>query len=219
MPLEPFQSQIEKLRECGRVFWSRGWSVGTSSNYSCVIGRSPLELLVTASGKDKGRLGPMDFVRVDENGTPTFPSQPKSSAETRLHCEAARDPRVGAIFHTHSIWSTILSDLFAPQGGIRLQGFEMLKGLQGIQTHESSVWIPIFENTQDIPSLAHRVSAAPRIGDEALSYGYLIRKHGMYTWGESIEDAFRHVEILEFLFEATARHISLGAAISATRGA
>ncbi len=40
----------------GREFHSRGWSLGTSSNYSVVTGRTPLELLITASGKDKSAL-------------------------------------------------------------------------------------------------------------------------------------------------------------------
>jgi methylthioribulose-1-phosphate dehydratase len=44
------ESQIDALREVGTMFWQRGWSVGTSSNYSVVINREPLELLITASG-------------------------------------------------------------------------------------------------------------------------------------------------------------------------
>ena len=55
------------------MLWQRGWSVGTSSNYSVVVRREPLELLITASGKDKGRLMHGDFVRVAANGKPTLP--------------------------------------------------------------------------------------------------------------------------------------------------
>jgi methylthioribulose-1-phosphate dehydratase len=32
-----------------------------------------------------------------------------------------------------------------------------------------------------------------------------LRRHGLYTWGESLADAERHVEILEFLFETIGR--------------
>ena len=56
------------LRAVGREFHARGWSLGTSSNYSVVLDRDPLELLITASGKDKSALGPDDFVRVDASG-------------------------------------------------------------------------------------------------------------------------------------------------------
>src|SRR5438093_9195078 len=116
--------QIDALRELGAMLWQRGWSVGTSSNYSVVVSREPLELLITASGKDKGRLARHDFVRVAANGKPTVDGQPKSSAETLLHVVAAQQPGVGAVLHTHSIWSTLLSDIFCPQGGLEI-GFKM----------------------------------------------------------------------------------------------
>ena len=68
--LAGYVAEIDSLRELGAMFWQRGWSVGTSSNYSLVLNREPLELLVTASGKDEGRLTRGDFVRVGANGKP-----------------------------------------------------------------------------------------------------------------------------------------------------
>ena len=116
--LKSGQSDVDQLREIGRLFYSRGWSVGTSSNYSMVLSRDPLELLITASGKDKGNLGPRDFVRVDANARPVIDGQPKSSAETWLHVvAAANNPHVGAVLHTHSVWGTLLSDRFGDEGG------------------------------------------------------------------------------------------------------
>jgi methylthioribulose-1-phosphate dehydratase len=203
------ESQIDALREVGSMFWQRGWSVGTSSNYSVVMNREPLELLITASGKDKGRLTRRDFVRVDASGRPTVEGQPKSSAETLLHVVAAQQPGVGAVLHTHSVWSTVLSDFFYPQGGFELSGYEMLKGLEGISTHESTAWVEIFDNTQDIPSLAAQVRERMNDAADPLQYGYLIRRHGLYTWGRDVDEARRHVEIFEFLFECIARRIIL----------
>ncbi|MFM7290382.1 MAG: methylthioribulose-1-phosphate dehydratase, partial [Planctomycetia bacterium] len=49
----PPAGSIESLRAIGREFHSRSWSLGTSSNYSVVASRDPLELVITASGKDK----------------------------------------------------------------------------------------------------------------------------------------------------------------------
>jgi methylthioribulose-1-phosphate dehydratase len=201
--------QIDSLRELGAMFWQRGWSVGTSSNYSLVLNREPLELLVTASGKDKGRLTRGDFVRVGASGKPTVEGQPKSSAETLLHVVAASQPEVGAVLHTHSIWSTLLSDFYHPQGGFEITGYEMLKGLDGVGTHEHSAWVEVFDNTQDIPALAEQVRE--RLADPAdpLTHGYLIRKHGLYTWGRDLDEARRHVEIFEFLFECVVRRMIL----------
>ena len=207
--LAGLESQIDALREVGADFWRRGWSLGTSSNYSVVVSREPLELLVTASGMDKGRLARSDFVRIGAGGKPIVGDQPKSSAETLLHVVAATQPGVGAVLHTHSVWSTLLSDLFFQQGGIEISGYEMLKGLAGITTHEHTSWLEIFENTQDIPALADQVRE--RLSDSAdpLAHGYLIRKHGLYTWGRDLDEARRHVEILEFLLECTARRLVL----------
>jgi methylthioribulose-1-phosphate dehydratase len=208
--LLPYADQVEGLRNAGRVFWNRGWSLGTSSNYSVVVNRDPLTLLVTASGKDKSQLRADDFVLVDVEGRPTLPDQPKSSAETLLHCVAAqRIAGVGAVLHTHSVWSTLLSQRFAAQGGILIEGFEMLKGLSGVTTHQHREWLPIFNNTQDIPVLAAEVTAELAKPDTRLVHGYLIRGHGIYTWGKNLDEAFRQIEILEFLLECLGRQITL----------
>ena len=203
--LENYAEQIDGLRRIGRICWDRGWSRGTSSNYSVVVGRNPTQLLITSSGKDKGRLLREDFVLVDNMGQPTDDSQPKSSAETLLHCVATEDPNVGAVLHTHSVWSTVLSDRYAPQGGILIEGYEMLKGLADVKTHEHSEWLPIFDNSQDIPALAQQVRNAMQDQQHPLAHGYIIRRHGIYTWGKDLDEAFRHIEIIEFLLECLGR--------------
>ena len=202
-------SLCEQLRDCGRFFYQRGWSVGTSSNYSVVLNNDPVELIVTASGKDKGNLQRDDFAYIDANGNPIDEHQPKASAETMLHVVLAEQPSAGCILHTHSIWSTILSEYFFEQGQIEIAGFEMLKGLEGITTHQASHWVPIFENTQDIPQLAEEVRK--RLSDplEGITHGFLIRRHGLYTWGQDVFSARRHVEVYEFLFECLGRELSL----------
>jgi methylthioribulose-1-phosphate dehydratase len=204
---------ISGLRETGAEFFQRGWSVGTSSNYSVVLDRDPSELLVTASGKDKGRLTERDFVRVDGEGMPVVPNQPKSSAETLLHCVVARELEVGAILHTHSVWATLLSNLYFEDGYVTIEGYEMLKGLAGIDTHEYRCRLEIFENTQDIPVLASQVRKRLTDPTNPLKYGYLIRRHGLYTWGRDLEEARRHIEVLEFLLECEGRRLMLEGAI------
>ncbi len=203
--LLPYRESIEGLQKVGHQFWTRAWSLGTSSNYSVVVQRNPLTLLVTASGKDKGHLGCNDFVLVDESGRPTLPDQPKSSAETLLHCTAVARHGAGAVLHTHSVWATLLSQQYYDLGGIRIEGFEMLKGLQGITTHEASYWLPIFDNTQHIPDLQAQVLDHRATHPQDLFCGYLIRRHGLYAWGNDLPEAVRHIEILEFLLECFGR--------------
>jgi methylthioribulose-1-phosphate dehydratase len=197
------------LIDIGALFYDRGWSVGTSSNYSVRLRENPLRVLITASGKDKRRLGESDFVQVDEDGRAVGDGEPVPSAETLLHIAALRRPGIGAVLHCHSVWSTILSDYYHRRGSVDLSGFEMLKGLEGIKTHETSVKIPIFENTQEIAALARQISGLLQDPADPLRYGFLLRGHGLYTWGKDVAGARRHVEILEFLFEALVRRVSL----------
>jgi methylthioribulose-1-phosphate dehydratase len=202
----------------GREFHSRGWSLGTSSNYSVVAGRNPLEILITASGKDKSALTREDFVAVDSSGQLLQGHEAngrKSSAETLLHCLIAGSlPDVGAILHTHSIWGTILSrQALATQqtrGAIQIQGYEMLKGLEGITTHDTTINVPVFQNSQDMVELSDRIREVLISSDggpsEVLSHhGFLLSGHGLYTWGRTLAEARRHIEIFEFLFEVTAQ--------------
>ena len=44
-----------------------------------------------------------------------------------------------------------------------------------------------------------------RLDDEAGAHAFLLRAHGLYTWGETLAEAERHVEILEFLLETVGR--------------
>jgi methylthioribulose-1-phosphate dehydratase len=199
----------DALRDVGAAFWREGWSRGTSSNYSVVLRREPLTLLLTASGKDKGRLGPADFVAVDGDGRPVEAGAPRPSAETALHLVLARRPGVGAVLHTHSVWGTVLSDLYAADGGFWVEDFEMLKGLDGVTTHEHRQRVEIFENTQDIPALARQVGRRLDDAADPLRHGFLIRRHGLYTWGRDVDEARRHVEVFEFLFEVVGRRLSL----------
>jgi methylthioribulose-1-phosphate dehydratase len=218
----PSADATDALRAIGREFHGRGWSLGTSSNYSVVVSRDPLELLVTASGKDKSALGRDDFVRVDSQGRVIDGSDRRSSAETLLHCTIAElVPSVGAVLHTHSPWGTILSGADLPPaaavGSLRIAGYEMLKGLEGITTHDTHEDVPIFANTQDMRELSARIRGRFAGLDFAAAgrppvHGFLIARHGLYTWGRDLGEARRHIEIYEFLFECVARARTLPAA-------
>ena len=193
-----FHNLAAALAEIGKSFYKRGWLFGTSGNLSAVVSEKPLRLAITATGLDKGVLEPNQFLEIDDaarvvrgNGQP--------SAEKGLHLAIVRTRGAGAVLHTHSPWSTLISDVFFAEGAVPLEGFEMLKGLRGIRTHEHRELLPIFENSQDIPQLAENVQALLK-RDPAV-HGFLLRRHGLYTWGQDLAEAKRHVEILEFLLQ------------------
>ncbi|MEI8316581.1 MAG: methylthioribulose 1-phosphate dehydratase [Planctomycetia bacterium] len=221
-PFDPALDTIDQLRAVGREFHGRGWSLGTSSNYSVVASRAPLELTITVSGKDKSILERDDFVRVDAAGVPCDGSGRKSSAETLLHCLVAQlVPSVGAVLHTHSVWSTILSRADCARGAVRIEGYEMLKGLDGIVTHDTCEEVPIFANAQAMPELAARIRARFLAADwsdpkRPPFHGFLLSGHGLYTWGRDLAEARRQIEIHEFLFEVVARTRSFPAGAVAT---
>ncbi len=121
--LATFRDEIDALRDVGALFYENRWSLGTSSNYSIVLRHEPFQLLLTASGKDKRRLGPMDFVLVDGYGKLLEASTEKPSAETALHLVLGKQPEVRSVLHTHSVWATILSDLYAAAGGFWIEGY------------------------------------------------------------------------------------------------
>ncbi len=191
------------LVEVGRRFNSRGWVLGTSGNFSVVVSRDPLRLAMTRSGAHKGMLTAEDVVDVDGSGSAVATRAARPSAEALLHVEIVRARGSGAVLHTHSLWSTLLSDRHGESDGFAISGFEMLKGLNGVTTHEHREWLPILENDQDIPRLARQVRHV--LDQHPACHGFLLRRHGLYTWGATLDEAERHVEILEFLLEVVGR--------------
>lgn len=214
--VKPSAAQIEALRDLGRLFYDRGWSLGTSSNYSVVMSREPLRLLITASGRDKRALGKTDFTIVDADGLRVDDTAERPSAETPLHAVLARRPDVGAILHTHSVAATVLSDVHFGSRQVEIAGYEMLKGLSGVTTHDTRVAVPILDNTQDMRAMAQLVEK--RMGERSLAYAFLVRGHGLYTWGRDLDEARRHVEILEFLFEVLVTRARYATALQSAGG-
>jgi methylthioribulose-1-phosphate dehydratase len=190
------------LAEAARGFYQRGWALGTSGNFSAVAGSEPLRLIITSSGVDKGRLTTGQFVQVDGDGA-VVAGEGRPSDETKLHLAIIRHRQAMAVLHTHSVWSTSLSALLVNESGIEISGFEMLKGLAGVRTHEHREWLPILDNSQNMDELARELEELLRQRPNA--HGFLLRGHGLYTWGKSVDEARRHVEIFEFLLEVIGR--------------
>ena len=115
------------------------------------------------------------------------PSTPKSGS--RRGARAGRPPQ-----ETAPEPSTLHA---AADSEVHIAGLEMLKGLEGIRTHESAIAIPVLANDQDLGRLSER--ASPLLAEAP--HGLLIAGHGLYAWGSDLKQALRHLEILEFLLE------------------
>jgi len=192
----------EDLCDAGRWCSTRGWVPATAGNFS--FRTAPADggrIFITASGLDKGAITPADLLDCN-----VLAGAGRPSAETSLHGVIYRDrPDAKAIFHIHSIWNTLLSDRFAQDGVVPLEGYEVLKALTGVNTHEHRELVPVLENSQEYGGLSLQLAEVLRMFPDA--HGVLLRKHGLYTWGESIAGARRHLEALEFLFEVEARRL------------
>jgi methylthioribulose-1-phosphate dehydratase len=197
--LEEKQRAYDQLTEVKTLFASRNWFAGTSGNLSVRVGDIQDEqftFAITASGKDKSINTPEDYLLVNELGVPVEATKLKPSAETSIHCEIYRLTGCGAIFHVHTVFNSLVSEIFWEQKSIPVDGVELIKAFN-IWDEEAQIQIPILPNYADVPRIAPLIAEAivPRIP------GIMLRKHGIYAWGANAFEAKRHLEAFEFIFE------------------
>lgn len=192
------QKKAQDLLQSIRFFSQKGWSPATSTNHSIRL-IQPDRFLISRSGVDKSLFLDTDFVVINGKGELIDPPPGvKPSAETMLHTMIySKIPGAGCVLHTHSLLGTYLSQKKAKDRKLRIEGWEILKGLEGNLTHEMYVDLPIVSNSQKINDIVQEMEGHWTSGPK----GFLIAGHGLYTWGQTVLEAKRHVETLEFLFE------------------
>ncbi|MDY6943919.1 MAG: methylthioribulose 1-phosphate dehydratase [Pseudomonadota bacterium] len=204
MSISPSLLSLPELISAAHDLGRRGLFPATGGNLSLRTG--PGDCLVTVSGRDKGRLTEDDFMAIGLSGVPLDNTQ-KPSAETEVHLALYRaDPEVGAVIHTHSVAATVLSRLVG-EDVIVFTGYEMQKSIRGMRSHEQSLNLPVFDNTQDMPHLARQLER--RWAELQGRCGFLVRGHGLYAWGRDVAEARRHVEGWEFLLACDLQHRQL----------
>ncbi|WP_166239480.1 methylthioribulose 1-phosphate dehydratase [Paenibacillus turpanensis] len=197
--LEMKQRVFNELCEAKTIFAGRGWFPATSGNLSIRIGDfipEQFNFAITASGKDKSVNTPEDYLLVNQDGQPIEATHLRPSAETLIHCEIYKKTGCGAIFHVHTVFNNIVSELFWERGSVPVEGVELIKAFN-IWEEDAVIDIPLLPNYAEIPRIAELVPGKldPRVP------GILLRKHGIYAWGANAFEAKRHLEAFEFLFE------------------
>lgn len=204
-----FDHTLAGIAQATQQFSARGWTPAAAGNFSVKLGN---QIWISESGVYKGQITPEQFMQVDTDGhaldTPQARSTQKPSAETELHCQLYQQyPEVKSVLHTHSVASTVLSMHLASMQALPLRGYEVLKAFAHISDHDSSLLVPIFDNSQTMADIAQAFSrwqlAHPRC------CAYIIRGHGIYTWAESLDTAVRQIEALEFLLECELQRLQL----------
>jgi len=184
-----------EIAHTGMQLAALGWTPATSSNFSMRLDTN--HAAITTSGRDKGALTPEDVMVIDLDGR-AVGTDARPSAETALHTQIYRRfPDAGAVLHTHSRTQTVASRLFAADGAVKLAGYELLKAFAGYATHDATLHIPVFPNTQEMGDLIARVDTWLDAGKPLRAY--LIDGHGIYTWGRDMAETRRHLEALEFM--------------------
>jgi len=188
----------QQLAETIRSYHQKGWSPATSTNYSFRTTDNPDCIYVSRSGVDKSQFSENDFISVDFSGNP-LPEFAgiKPSAETLIHCSLYElFPDTMCILHSHSVYSVLHSAI--EERVVNFSGYEVLKGYAGIETHETSVDLPIYDNTQHMVDFSEELFASKtRLEVPA----FIMRKHGTYAWGKNLFEAKRHLETTEYLLE------------------
>lgn len=184
----------QQIISAGQGLYLRGLVPATSGNFSHRLESG--DIAVTVSGRPKGQLTEADIMQINGECS-AITTGKKASAEAPLHTAIYKThPQVNAILHTHSVNATVFTRLIKDNVW-RLHGYEIQKAFPEIHTHDMELNIPIFDNTQDIATLAQLTteyfSQYPNVP------GYLIRAHGSYTWGRTMDEALKHVEAFEFL--------------------
>jgi methylthioribulose-1-phosphate dehydratase len=196
-----FKIYADQLAETARWAHRNGWAPATSTNYSIRLPAeaAPAVCAITASGIDKQTADPDHVLAVDGHGRPVGGRDLRPSAETPLHLMVYRTTTAGAVLHTHSLSAALLSRAARGEGRVVLSGWELLKGLEGVTTHDCEVALPVFPNSQDMPKLTALIEAQLMLTPACL--GFLLAGHGLYAWGKDLQTAKRHLEVFEFVLQ------------------
>ena len=170
-----------------------GFMACTAGNVSVLLERDPLVAAMSPSGVDKGQLKPADFIRIGSDAKPFSPDARKPSDEALLHMRLYQATGCQAVCHGHPQHATALS--LSGDRELVSRGIEMQKAFAGTATHQGECRIPVVENSQDMEELASFVIAARQAHVPAV----IVRGHGVYAWGNSIREAGRHLETVEWL--------------------
>ena len=142
---------------------------------------------------------------------------PKSKGFTASQCtplffNAYNLRNAGACIHTHS-QHAVMATLLTPGKEFRITHQEMIKGIRIGSTKQNlryfdELVVPIIENTAEERDLTERMKQA--MIDYPDTNAILVRRHGVYVWGESWQKAKTMCECYDYLFEMYVKMKAIG---------
>ncbi|WP_242143608.1 MULTISPECIES: methylthioribulose 1-phosphate dehydratase [unclassified Bacillus cereus group] len=195
------------LSELKKELTNRNWFPATSGNISIKVSHEPLTFLISASGKDKTKTTPDDFLLVDHQGNPVLETELRPSAETILHTHIYNHTNAGCVLHVHTTDNNVITNLYDKEVMIRNQ--EIIKALN-IWEEGATIRIPIIENYAHIPLLGEAFKKHIQSDCGAV----LIRNHGITVWGKDSFDTKKRLEAYEFLFQFHIKLLTIQGGVS-----
>lgn len=198
----------EALAATARDFHQRGWMAGTAGNLSARSDQDRACFWITSSGLPKGLLDADDLILVDiSNGEvqQRLREDARPSAETAIHQAIyTLFPSAQACFHIHSVDACLATARIGPEiTSMALPPLEMVKGL-GIWEESPQVALPLFDNRLDVPLIANEIHSRFSVEPPQVP-ALMIRNHGITVWGETLQQTYNRVEIVEFIMSYMAR--------------
>ncbi|XP_054715871.1 methylthioribulose-1-phosphate dehydratase-like [Uloborus diversus] len=196
-----------------KQFYQLGWVTGTGGGISI---KHNNEIYVAPSGVQKERIQPDDIFVVDIKSNilnaPPDNKKLKISECAPLFMNAFVMRNAGAVIHSHSK-AAVLATLIYPDSEFIITYQEMIKGISkgnsGLKyRYDDKLVVPIIENTPFEKDLKDRMAAAMEKYPEASAV--LVRRHGVYVWGETWEKAKTMAECYDYLFDVAVQMKMLG---------
>ncbi|XP_055911224.1 probable methylthioribulose-1-phosphate dehydratase [Eupeodes corollae] len=199
----PDEHPRKLIPELCRQFYHLGWVTGTGGGISMKLDN---DIYIAPSGVQKERIQPEDLFVQDIDGKdiqlpPEYKKLTKSQC-TPLFMLSYRHRGAEAVIHTHS-QHAVMATLLWPGDEFRCTHLEMIKGIYDDEKmrhlrYDEQLVVPIIDNTPHEKDLADSMYAAMMKypGCSAI----LVRRHGVYVWGNSWQKAKTMAECYDYLF-------------------
>ncbi|KAI8997673.1 methylthioribulose-1-phosphate dehydratase [Pilobolus umbonatus] len=190
------------IPELCNLFYSLGWVTGTGGGMSIREGDN---VYIAPSGVQKDRMNAehLFVLSLKDRSLLRQPVALNPSACTPLFYNAYTMRDAGACIHTHS-QNAVMVTLLYPGKTFTISHQEMIKGIRIGSTKKNlryfdTLVVPIIDNMPEEEDLTDIMAETMREYPD--TNAILVRRHGVYVWGESWEKAKTMTECFDYLFE------------------
>jgi methylthioribulose-1-phosphate dehydratase len=197
--LNPYAIQLCTL---SRWISAKQWAPAGSGNFSIRSGEH--SCLITRAHKDKGELSPHDLVQIHWRlGEAELAAEAADSA--LLHVALYQQfPAAKVVLQSQSVNANVWSKLIQANNFL-FSGYELQSVITAQPAQQQNCSLAIIDANQPLPLQAAEIT---RRADE-LATGLLVRGHGLYVWGDSLEHAKRQLEAWEFLIRCELERLKI----------